>query len=231
MRAIAWIKERGAEFAEVDLGRGGLRATGVAVGGDPVPYRLEYELDCGDDFVTRRLSVRAWGAGWGRHLELGRDRAGIWSAEAGTDGEAELLGLPGVPGPPPPGADPADLDAALDCDLGLSPLTNTMPVLRHGLLDGGGPVEFLMAWVSVPWLAVTPSRQRYTHLRRGTADELGLALPAGAGEGGAGEGGAGEGGAGGDLSLLRFQAGDFSADVAFDAQGLVVDYPEIGRLA
>jgi hypothetical protein len=218
MRAITWVKERGAEFAEVDLTRGGLRATGVAVGGDPVPYRLEYELDCADDFVTRRLSVRAWGAGWGRHLELSRDRAGTWSAEAGTDGEAELLGLPGVPGPPPPGGDPSDLDAGLDCDLGLSPLTNTMPVLRHGLLDGGGPVELLMAWVSVPWLAVTPSRQLYTYLRGATAGELGP-VPADGG------------GAGGDISLIRFQSGDFSADVTFDAQGLVVDYQQIGRLA
>jgi uncharacterized protein len=214
MRAITWIKERGAEFAEVDLSGAGLRATGLAVSGDPVPYRLEYELDCGGDFVTRRLSVRAWGAGWGRHLELTRDPRAGWSAEAGSDGEAELLGLPGVPGPPPPGGDLSDLAAALDCDLGLSPLTNTMPVLRHGLLDGGGPVEFVMAWVSVPWLAVTPSVQTYTHLRRGTAVELGL-----------------DAAAEGPLSLIRFQAGDFSEDIAFDAEGLVVDYPDIGRLA
>ncbi len=214
MRAITWIKERGAEFAEIDLTGAGLRATGVAVSGDPVPYRLEYELDCGDDLITRRLSVRAWGAGWGRHLELTRDPRAGWSADAGSDGEAELLGVPGVPGPPPPGGDPSGFDAALDCDLGESPLTNTMPMLRHGLLGGGEPVKFLMAWVSVPWLAVTPSRQLYTYLRRGTADELGLAAALD-----------------GPVSLIRYQSGDFSADVAFDAQGLVVDYPGIGRLA
>jgi len=212
MRAITWIKERGAEFAEIDLAGGGLRATGVAVSGDPIPYRLEYELDCGVDFITRRLSVRAWGAGWGRHLELTRDARAGWSAEAGADGEAELLGRPGVPGLPPPGGDPASFAAARDCDLGLSPLTNTMPVLRHGLLGGGGPVDFLMAWVSVPWLSVTPSRQRYTHLRRGAAEPE---RAEGAGP----------------VSMIRFQSGDFSADVAFDAQGLVVDYPGIGRLA
>jgi len=62
MRAITWIKDRGAEFAEVDLDRG-LRAVGVAVSGDPLPYRLEYELDCGEDLITRRLSVRTWGGG------------------------------------------------------------------------------------------------------------------------------------------------------------------------
>jgi uncharacterized protein len=89
-----------------------------------------------------------------------------------------------------------------------------MPVLRHGLLGGGEPVKFLMAWVSVPWLAVTPSRQLYTYLRRGTADKLGVAAAVD-----------------GPVSLIRFQGGDFSADIALDAQGLVVDYPGIGRLA
>ena len=39
-----------------------------------------------------------------------------------------------------------------------------MPVLRHGLLRDTGSFELLMAWVSVPDLAVHPSRQRYTGL-------------------------------------------------------------------
>ncbi|MEU1701593.1 putative glycolipid-binding domain-containing protein [Streptomyces pseudogriseolus] len=59
------------------------------------------------------------------------------------------------------------LDGALDCDLGLCPLTNTMPVLRHGLHRTPGEREFLMAWVSVPGLDVEPSRQTYTHLGPG----------------------------------------------------------------
>jgi uncharacterized protein len=209
MRAITWIKERGAEFAEVEL-TDGLRAVGVAVSGDPVPYRLEYELDCGADLVTRRLSVRAWGAGWGRHLELSREPGAGWSIDAGSDGDA------GLPDLPPPGGDPADFATAQDCDLGECPLTNTMPVLRHALLAGGDPVDLVMAWVSVPWLSVTPSRQQYRHLRRGAAAELGLVpVPAAAGP----------------LSMVGFQSGDFSADIAFDAEGLVVDYPGIGRLA
>jgi hypothetical protein len=103
VRAITWIKERGAEFAELELGLGELRAAGVAVSGDPVPYRLEYELDCQDGFATRRLSVRAWGAGWGRHLELTRDPRDGWAVDAGSDGD------PGVPGAPPAGGDPAAL--------------------------------------------------------------------------------------------------------------------------
>jgi uncharacterized protein len=56
MRAITWVKERGAEFAEIEVGGGELRAAGVAVSGDPIPYRLEYELDCGDGLTGLSLA-------------------------------------------------------------------------------------------------------------------------------------------------------------------------------
>ncbi len=94
------------------------------------------------------------------------------------------------------------LHAALDCDLALSPLTNTMPVLRHGLLRGGGPLEFLMAWISVPDLSVVPSRQRYTFVR---TDGL--------------------------VSVVRYESvgGNFAAEIVFDEDGLVVEYPGLGH--
>jgi hypothetical protein len=101
---------------------------------------------------------------------------------------------------PPPGGDPAAFRGALDCDLGLSPLTNTMPVLRHRMLDGGGPIEFLMAWVSVPDLSVVASHQAYEFVRRA-----------------------------GDHAVIRYSSGTFTNDVVFDADGLVIDYPAIGR--
>ena len=92
--------------------------------------------------------------------------------------------------------------SALDCDLALSPLTNTMPVLRHGLLSGGGPIDFVMAWVSVPDLAVHLSPQRYTFMSRE-----------------------------GDRSLVRYESGsrDFVAELVFDSDGFVIAYPGIGR--
>ena len=95
----------------------------------------------------------------------------------------------------------ADLpDGALDCDLGFSPLTNTMPILRHGLHRGGAPVDLIMAWVSVPDLAVHPMRQRYTPLR-----------------------------AGADRALIRYEHADssFTADLTFDRDGLVLHYPKL----
>jgi hypothetical protein len=93
------------------------------------------------------------------------------------------------------------LKGAMDCDLAWSPLTNAMPVLRHDLLRGGGSVDFLMAWVSVPDLHVYPSAQRYTFLRRV-----------------------------GGHSVVRYESisDGFTAEIVFDSEGLVVAYPGIG---
>jgi hypothetical protein len=195
VRAITWIKEDslGAEFADVMIEPRRLTATGTAIGSAPVGYRLDYKLETLSDFVTSGLLVKARGDGWSRRLDLRRTRAGKWSVRAAEKG---FLALPG------PGGDVADFSDALDCDLGLSPLTNSMPVLRHDLLHGGGPLDFLMAWVSVPDLNVHASRQRYTFVRR-----------------------ASEG------AVVRYESleSKFKADITFDADGLVVDYPGIGR--
>lgn len=98
------------------------------------------------------------------------------------------------------GGDPGPLAGALDCDLGLSPLTNTMPVLRHDLHRGGGAIDFLMAWVSVPGLSVFPSEQRYTFI-----------------------------GATGNRSIVRYEGKhhDLVGDLIFDEDGLVVHYPDL----
>jgi uncharacterized protein len=158
-----------------------------------VPYRLDYTLETGAGFVTSRLLVRTCGEGWVRTLDLRRSSSGSWTATAKAEGEAPLS---------PPGGDVAPLAGALDCDLGLSPLTNSMPVLRHALLQGGGPVDFRMAWISVPDLGVHPSWQRYTFVRGRLED-----------------------------SVIRYEAtdGDFAAELTFDRDGIVVDYPRIGR--
>jgi hypothetical protein len=93
----------------------------------------------------------------------------------------------------------ADLAEALDCDLMACPLTNTMPVLRHDLLGTPADLTFLMAFVEIPGLRVVPSRQRYTHLRTT-----------------------------GDGAVVRYRSGRFRSDLTFDAEGFVVDYPQLG---
>jgi uncharacterized protein len=191
-----WSKEDpflGAELADVTVGNGGLSARGSAIGTNPFPYRLRFELTTVDQFVTSVLGVRTEGKDWSRRLELRRAPDGSWSFEAESEGAADL---------PAPGGDVEPLAGALDCDLGLSPLTNSMPILRHGLHEDGGPVDFLMAWVSVPDLAVHPSRQRYTFLRRES-----------------------------EARIVRYESrgGNFVADLRVDADGLVMDYPKLAR--
>jgi hypothetical protein len=169
----------GYETSWIELGDRILRARGRAVGTEPQPYWISYELETGEDFVTSRLRVSAETSAGSCDLDLRRDDGGRWTAN-GTY-------LPGV-------------DGALDCDLGLCPLTNTMPVLRHGLHLAPGERDFLMAWVSVPDLTVRASRQTYTHLAR---TERG--------------------------ARVRYAAGDYRSDVEFDPDGLVVDYPGMAR--
>jgi hypothetical protein len=147
-----------AEVAQVDLTQSEVRARGTQLGIDPVPYRLDYKLEAGDQFVTRWLEVEVTGAGWARRLDLRHDGAGNWVCQADEQGNADL---------PPAGGDLEAVTGAVDCDLGRSPMTNLMPVRRHALHERSASVDFLMAWVSVPDLSLHPSRQRYEHVQRG----------------------------------------------------------------
>jgi uncharacterized protein len=53
------------------------------------------------------------------------------------------------------------LDGADFFDLGFSPLLNSLPVVRDGLLAGGRAHDYVMRWVDVPSLEVSESAQRY----------------------------------------------------------------------
>jgi hypothetical protein len=125
-------------------------------------------------------------------LLLRHDGSGGWHAEVEDEGE--------VPGGAWNGSLP-DLSAALDIDIQNSPLTNTMPILRHGFQrEGSG--DFLMAFVTTPSLRVEASPQRYEHVR--TTDEG---------------------------SVVRYisREGDFTADLELDSEGLLEFYPRLAR--
>ena len=57
--------------------------------------------------------------------------------------------------------------AVLDLDLGYSPLFNSLPVLRDRLHEGGEAHDYVMAWLAVPELTVSESRQQYSPLADG----------------------------------------------------------------
>jgi hypothetical protein len=191
---IVWAKKEplGVEFADVAIGHNRLTAIGTALGSEPLGYRLDYKLETGPRFVTRRLMVESRGDGWRRRLDLRRLASGRWTARTSSQGRVDLA---------PPGGNLSAVHGALDCDLALSPLTNTMPVLRDGILRRGGPLEYLMAWVSVPDLHVYPSRQRYRFVRKDKR-----------------------------RSVVRYESEsrDFVANLTFSRDGLCLRYPGIG---
>jgi len=89
-----------------------------------------------------------------------------------------------------------ELEDADFFDLAFSPLFNSLPVLRDGLLQGGEPHGYSMRFVDVPSLETTRSQQRYEPLGEG---------------------------------VVRFRSGSFTADLAFDDDGFVVEYPGLAR--
>jgi uncharacterized protein len=193
MRFLLWtgVEEWLAESATVDLGGDGLSAMGAQLGAEPAPYRVDYRLEA-PQFVTRELELTAAAEGWRRHLLLRHDGSGAWNAEVDDDGE--------VPGGAWDGSLP-DLSDALDIDIEYSPLTNTMPILRHGFQrEGSG--DFSMAFVTMPSLRVEASPQRYEHVRA-TAEG----------------------------SVVRFisRDGDFTAELELDGEGLLAFYPRLAR--
>jgi hypothetical protein len=137
-RLLVWrgLEEWLAEACEVTLEGDRLRAKGTQLGAEPHPYRVDYELTTGADWVTERLLLTASDAAGQRELDLRRGADGSWTAN----------------GDPQP-----HVEGALDCDLAFSPLTNFMPARRLS----GAPADHVMAWVSVPDLGVTRSEQRY----------------------------------------------------------------------
>ncbi|GAA1445346.1 putative glycolipid-binding domain-containing protein [Leifsonia poae] len=203
VRHVEWIGDddpERLEAATVTLAADRLDALGVSRTTD---YVTNWSLETGEGWVTSRLDVAVSGRGWRRRLVLARDAHGRWTSDTGTSGHAVHQGVPlGEPGI----ADPLSLAGALDCDLALCPVTNTMPILRLGLL--AAPTEerhLVMAWVALPSLEVVRSDQVYSS-----------AAPY--------DPAAGHG-------VVRYQSAtrDFTADLTVDADGLVIDYPQLAR--
>ncbi len=150
-RALLWrrVDAIGFEWCLVHLEHDRLSAHGVQVGADPDPYRLDYRVDTGPGYVTRSLHARAEGTGWSRRLDLHREDDGRWRNAEGA--------LP-------------EIEDAWDVDIGFSPLTNSLPVLRMKMTTEDGPSahDLVAAWVRVPALTVEPMEQRYERRDRGS---------------------------------------------------------------
>ena len=219
-RTIGWQgidDENRSDVASVRLERDRLTASGTS---RTQHYQLQYTLRTGSDWVTRSLEVQVTGTGWRRELALVREPEGRWRSQGRAAGTPETAdGLPFViegsdwsatDGTLPGIVDEPSLGGADDCDLGLCPITNTMPMLRAVLPRAGAPgpqpgpgVEFVMAWVEVPSLRVIRSDQIY-QLRRTAVDGTAVVRY---------------------IGLHR----SFEGDLTVDRDGLVIDYPQLAR--
>lgn len=168
-------------FESAWVARAGLRlnGNGHAVGQLPEPYALDYVLETDAEAATRLHELTIATKDHREALSLRREGE-RWS----VNGDAR-----------------PNLDGALDCDLACLTLTNTMPIIRHGLHAGGeAGRDFLMAFVTLPALRVVPSKQSYRHLSKLR-----------------------------DGALVRYLSGSFSQDLIVDSDGFIVEYPTMAR--
>lgn len=179
------------ERAVVGFGESSLRGHGGSVASSS---STAWQLVVGPGWVTEELTVSSLGEGWSRSLTLTRAARGSWTVRTDARGAADM---------PAPGIeDTRILDGAIDCDLGLCPLTNIMPIRRLALLDRHvEPVALVMAWVEVPSLRVLRSGQLYGS---GTDNT-------------------------GARRTVRYQSQtrDFDAELVIDGDGMVIDYPTL----
>jgi hypothetical protein len=145
-RLMLWrgLDEWRAEAAHVRIDGDRLTAQGTQLGRHP--YRLDYSLRTGPDFVAERLELSVLADGRLRRLLIVRHPDGSWTADDRP--------LP-------------ELDDAMDFDVLNSPVFNSTPFLRHDMGAGGEARDLVMAFVTVPDLEVRRSQQRYTPMGGG----------------------------------------------------------------
>jgi len=126
------------QHASLDFGPDGFQAQGHVAKG-PEADRVEYALACDPLWRTRSVHVRLAD---GTELALEADGGGTWMQD-------------GQPAPA--------LDGALDVDLAVTPLTNTLPIRRLRLAVGE-QATLQCVYVEVAPLSVRLDLQRYTRI-------------------------------------------------------------------
>ncbi|KVV51866.1 hypothetical protein WT27_31530 [Burkholderia territorii] len=142
-RCVAWqIMQtwQAAEWCRLVETCTGIDLSGAVAGAiDGTPFRVDYAIVCGPDWLTRSAHVAYWlGAAPARRLAI-ECNAGRWTID---------------------GVDVPALAGATDVDLGFSPSTNTLPIRRLGLAVGASAVIHT-AWLQFPAFEVVRGEQRY----------------------------------------------------------------------
>ncbi|MGU7851359.1 putative glycolipid-binding domain-containing protein [Burkholderia orbicola] len=130
-----------AEWCRLDASQTGVALSGVVAGAiDGTPFRIDYAIACGTDWLTRSARVTHWtGTAPSRQWDIACN-AGQWTID---------------------GVDAPMLAGTTDIDLGFSPSTNTLPIRRLGLAVGES-AEIRTAWLRFPDFDIVRGEQRYT---------------------------------------------------------------------
>lgn len=146
---ILWrrLDLEGHEVAELSAADAGWRLSGVAlVAHDGQPCRLEYNIECDEEWQTRRVRIHGHIGGVPVELDLARNPENAWHAN---------------------GTVVAALQGCVDVDLGFSPSTNLLPIRRLGLAIGAA-ASVRAAWVRFPELTLHVLEQTYTRIDEST---------------------------------------------------------------
>lgn len=188
---LTWQHEDGHGFEGTRLlfgADGAYRALGRIVRADPGgDFTASYRLIVGAGGNLERLSVTSATAVRERHLTINRTEDGYWLLDTGSSGS---------------GGSRTQFGGAIDVDLALSVMFNTLPIRRLGLHREAGDVTVPMVFVSLPALEVEPVQQRYRTVS--TLGEDGTAV-------------------------VAFASDEFEADLTVDTDGVVITYPGISR--
>jgi uncharacterized protein len=141
--AILWrrLDLPGHDAATINRIADGWRVSGVAVVVESArPCRVEYDVTCDEDWVTRHCSLRGYVGAAPVALDVHRDLSGSWTVD---------------------GVDAPILQGCTDIDLGFTPATNTLPIRRLKLeVSQSAPVR--AAWIRFPEFTAEVLDQVYT---------------------------------------------------------------------
>lgn len=110
------------------------------------PCRLDYTIECDEDWNTTGASVTGWVGEEVVDLEIEVDEDLRWFVN-----EEEMPQVAGC----------------VDIDLNFSPITNTLPIRRLEL-DAGESASAKAAWLKFPSFEFEPLEQTYTHTNEDT---------------------------------------------------------------
>lgn len=135
------------ESARVQLSGDRIKAAGRIIGAacsEHPAFSASYDLVTDESGVTRRLSLRTSMAAGERQMSISRDEEGVWMVDNGSQHQRSTFA------------------GALDVDVVLSPLFNTLPIRRFDMNSTSEDIEVPVVYVKLLDLSVDAASITYS---------------------------------------------------------------------